>query len=179
LISLLFGFPTDIRGLDYLFGGGGILLSNSHDGAISTLPARTILIRGVCGSGKTILSLSLAAEVAARGGIAWYFAIDYTAAECLYILASLGIRNERDTFVVATTHVEVAAALDRVPPTQNKGLLAILALRTEDFEATWSQIDNHPVNLRWQAAMAPYFAPVEGVRPGERFAMLEEVFYLP
>ena len=57
--------------------------------------------------------------------------------------------------------------------------LLILALRTEDFDATWSRIDNDPVNLRWQAAMAPYFAPVEGIRPGERFAMLEEVFYLP
>ncbi len=57
--------------------------------------------------------------------------------------------------------------------------LLILALRTEDFDATWRQIDNHPVNLRWQATMAPYFAPVGGLRPGERFAMLEEVFYLP
>jgi L-rhamnose mutarotase len=55
----------------------------------------------------------------------------------------------------------------------------ILALRAADFEATWSKIENDPVNLRWQAAMAPYFAPVEGLRPGERFAMLEEVFYLP
>ena len=57
--------------------------------------------------------------------------------------------------------------------------ILILALRTEDFEATWSQIDTHPVNLRWQAEMAPYFAPVDGLRPGERFAMLAEVFYLP
>ena len=57
--------------------------------------------------------------------------------------------------------------------------LLILALRADDFEATWSKIDQHPVNLRWQAAMAPYFAPIEGLRPGERFPMLEEVFYLP
>lgn len=57
--------------------------------------------------------------------------------------------------------------------------LLILALRTENFGATWDKIDNHPVNLRWQAAMAPYFAPIEGLRPGERFPMLEEVFYLP
>lgn len=57
--------------------------------------------------------------------------------------------------------------------------LLILALRTDDFEATWRQIDGDPVNLRWQAAMAPYFEPVEGLRPGERFPMLEEVFYLP
>jgi L-rhamnose mutarotase len=57
--------------------------------------------------------------------------------------------------------------------------LLILALRAKDFEATWQQIENDPVNLRWQAAMEPYFAPVEGIRSGERFAMLEEVFYLP
>ena len=57
--------------------------------------------------------------------------------------------------------------------------LLILALRAVDFEATWSQIENHPVNLRWQQAMAPFFAPQEGLRPGERFPMLEEVFYLP
>jgi len=57
--------------------------------------------------------------------------------------------------------------------------LLILALRAKDFEATWSKIENDPVNLRWQAAMAPYFAPSEGLRAGERFPMLEEVFYLP
>ena len=54
--------------------------------------------------------------------------------------------------------------------------LLILTLRAENFEATWSTIDHHPVNLRWQAAMAPYFAGVEGLRPGERFPMLEERF---
>lgn len=57
--------------------------------------------------------------------------------------------------------------------------LLILTLRAVDFEATWSQIDNHPVNLRWQQAMAPFFAPMEGLRPSERFPMMEEVFYLP
>ena len=57
--------------------------------------------------------------------------------------------------------------------------LLILTLRAVDFETTWRQLENHPVNLRWQTAMAHYFAPVEGLRPGERFAMLEEVFYLP
>ena len=57
--------------------------------------------------------------------------------------------------------------------------LLILALRAVDFEATWKLIENHPVNLRWQEAMAPFFAPHEGLRPGERFPMMEEVFYLP
>ncbi len=57
--------------------------------------------------------------------------------------------------------------------------LLILTLRAVDFEATWSKIENHPVNLRWQQAMAPLFAPSEGLRAGERLPMMEEVFYLP
>jgi L-rhamnose mutarotase len=57
--------------------------------------------------------------------------------------------------------------------------LLILTLRTADFEATWSKIDDHPVNLRWQKTMEPFFAPLGGLRAGERFPMMEEVFYLP
>lgn len=57
--------------------------------------------------------------------------------------------------------------------------LLFLTFRAVDFETTWKQLENHPVNLRWQAAMTPYFAPHEGLRPGERFPMMEEVFYLP
>jgi L-rhamnose mutarotase len=57
--------------------------------------------------------------------------------------------------------------------------LLVLTLRTSDFEATWRQIEKDPINARWQQAMAPFFAPNEGLRPGERFPMMEEVFYLP
>jgi L-rhamnose mutarotase len=57
--------------------------------------------------------------------------------------------------------------------------LLILTMRVDDFDATWSTIESDPVNLRWQAAMSTFFAPVEGLRPGERFPMMEEVFYLP
>jgi L-rhamnose mutarotase len=57
--------------------------------------------------------------------------------------------------------------------------LLFLTFKAVDFEATWSQFDNDPVNLRWQEAMAPLFVPHEGLRPGERFPMMEEVFFLP
>ena len=57
--------------------------------------------------------------------------------------------------------------------------LLFLTFRAVDFEATWSQFDNHPVNLCWQQAMAPLLAPHDGLRPGERFPMMEEVFYMP
>ena len=57
--------------------------------------------------------------------------------------------------------------------------LLFLTFKAVDFEATWIQFDNHPVNLRWQKAMAPLFEPHEGLRPRERFPMMQEVFYLP
>ena len=57
--------------------------------------------------------------------------------------------------------------------------LLILIMRVDDFEATWLKIENDPVNLRWQQAMSAFFAPMEQLRPGERFPMMEEVFYLP
>jgi L-rhamnose mutarotase len=60
-----------------------------------------------------------------------------------------------------------------------RGHLLFLTFRAVDFEATWSQFDNDPVNLRWQEAMAPLFAPNEDLLPGERFPMMKEVFYLP
>jgi L-rhamnose mutarotase len=52
-------------------------------------------------------------------------------------------------------------------------------MRVEDFDTTWSKIDNDPVNLRWQEAMSAFFAPLKGLRPAERFPVMEEVFYLP
>lgn len=57
--------------------------------------------------------------------------------------------------------------------------LLFLTFKAMDFEATWSQLDNHPVNMRWQKEMAPLLVPDDGLRPGERFPMMKEVFFLP
>ena len=51
-------------------------------------------------------------------------------------------------------------------------------LRVDDFEKAWDELDRDPVNRRWQEFMAPLFEPVPDKQPGERFAMLKEVFYL-
>ena len=56
--------------------------------------------------------------------------------------------------------------------------MLVLVMTVEDFDAAWERIEADPVNTRWQAAMAPYFEAVPGHLPGERFAMLREVFYL-
>jgi L-rhamnose mutarotase len=53
-----------------------------------------------------------------------------------------------------------------------------LTFTCEDFEKTWAEIEKSPVNARWQQAMAPYFAPMDERKSGERFPMWQEVFYL-
>ena len=57
--------------------------------------------------------------------------------------------------------------------------LLFLTMHVEDFEQTWARIEADPINTRWQQAMAPYFAPLDPLRPGERFPMMQEIFYLP
>jgi L-rhamnose mutarotase len=54
----------------------------------------------------------------------------------------------------------------------------ILVMRVRDFDAAWDALATDPVNLRWQAEMAKYFEPVPGIQPGERFAMMKELFYM-
>ena len=59
-----------------------------------------------------------------------------------------------------------------------RGTQLFLTFTCEDFERAWSEIEKSPVNARWQEAMAPYFAPMDERKPGERFPLWEEVFYL-
>jgi L-rhamnose mutarotase len=49
----------------------------------------------------------------------------------------------------------------------------------EDFDTVWARIEADPINTRWQKTTAPFFEPMTDLRPGERFPMLREVFYLP
>lgn len=53
-----------------------------------------------------------------------------------------------------------------------------LSLSVDDFERAWDELDRDPVNQRWQQFMSRLFEPVPGLQPGERFAMMTEVFRL-
>ena len=53
-----------------------------------------------------------------------------------------------------------------------------LVLRTENLDSALDELDKDPVNQRWQEFMGRLFDPVPDKQPGERFAMLKEVFYL-
>jgi L-rhamnose mutarotase len=55
----------------------------------------------------------------------------------------------------------------------------LLVVEVEDFEATWARIEADPISTRWEESMALYFAPNDPTKPGERFPMYEEVFFMP
>ena len=59
-----------------------------------------------------------------------------------------------------------------------RGQDLFLTLRVDDFDKAWDELDRDPVNLRWQEFMSGLFEPVPDTQPGERFAMMKEVFYL-
>ncbi|HEY3496897.1 MAG TPA: hypothetical protein VGK73_19495, partial [Polyangiaceae bacterium] len=108
LVSRLFGFRTAITGFDVLFDGG-VSLTDSG-------PGRVILIRGPFGSGKSILSLGLAAEVVRKGGFAAVIPLDDTTSAIESYLASFGLleglkplssRKERFDAVLVGGRLEV------------------------------------------------------------------------
>ena len=53
-----------------------------------------------------------------------------------------------------------------------------LFMHVEDFDAAWRALDQDPTNLQWQQEMSKLFESVPGLKPGEKFAMMKEVFYL-
>jgi L-rhamnose mutarotase len=59
-----------------------------------------------------------------------------------------------------------------------RGQDLFLCMRVDDFDGAWEQLDRDPVNQRWQQSMGRLFEPVPDSAPGERFAMMKEVFYL-
>ena len=59
-----------------------------------------------------------------------------------------------------------------------RGQDLVLCLRVDDFDKAWDELDRDPVNLRWQELMARLFEAETDKMPGERFAMMKEVFYL-
>jgi L-rhamnose mutarotase len=59
-----------------------------------------------------------------------------------------------------------------------RGQDLFLVMRVDDFDKAWQALDQDPTNLRWQQEMAELFEPVPDLQPGERFAMMKEVFYL-
>ncbi len=59
-----------------------------------------------------------------------------------------------------------------------RGLDLFLVMTVEDFDRAWKILEEDPANLRWQKEMGRLFDPITRLAPGERFAMMKEVFYM-
>lgn len=73
---------------------------------------------------------------------------------------------------------ELAAAGVREYSIFRRGQELVLYMLVPDFEAFLEHMGKSEVDRRWQATMAPLFEPVSSLGPGERFAMMQEVFYM-
>jgi len=123
MISSVFGLPTSIDGFDALFNGGMLLLDSlptqSPEGISSyepqpqapVIPGRTVLAIGPFGSGKSLLSLQIAVEVARKGGAAWVIAFEQTVEECKYALEAIGFPMDGQSFDVVHDIPDAAVSL--------------------------------------------------------------------
>ena len=59
-----------------------------------------------------------------------------------------------------------------------RGQDLVLCMKVADFDKAWDELERDPVNIRWQELMSQLLEPVPDQQPGERFAMMKEVFYL-
>lgn len=60
-----------------------------------------------------------------------------------------------------------------------RGQELFLYFLVPDFDVFRERLDDADVNRRWQQTMGPLFEPVSSLQPGERYAMMQEVFYMP
>src|SRR5438270_13572680 len=56
-----------------------------------------------------------------------------------------------------------------------RGQDLVLCLKVADFDKAWDELDQDPVNIKWQEFMGWLFEPVPDKGSQERFAMLQEV----
>ena len=74
---------------------------------------------------------------------------------------------------------ELSAAGVREYSIFRRGQELFLYLLVPSFDDLVSRMAASEVDQRWQATMAPLFEPVPSLQPGERYAMMREVFYMP
>ena len=58
------------------------------------------------------------------------------------------------------------------------GLLMGYVEIATDFDHARAEMAKHEVNARWQKEMSPFFEALDGQRPDQAMATLEEVFHL-
>jgi L-rhamnose mutarotase len=60
-----------------------------------------------------------------------------------------------------------------------RGQQLFLYMRVPDFDELTKRLAASEVNFRWQQKMAPLFESVPDLQPGEDYATMQEVFFMP
>jgi len=110
------------------------------DGTNDFIGGRTVLILGRFGTGKSLLSLQLAVEVARKGGLAWVVPLEQSAEECLYTLESIRALPNDGSVVIATDIVKATEVLQE--KSNNRGALIFLKSAKDSYDeflATFSE----------------------------------------
>lgn len=153
LLSHLFGLSTSMQGFDDLFGGGGIMLTDGlrkpNQGGVD---GRKVLVVGRYGSGKSLLSLQMAVEVAKKGGAAWVMSLEQPAKECLYALAAVGQYPDRQSVRIETNPVDAARALAEEA---ERGLLIFVDNTKDTYELFLESLRQNAALLAEHAAKYP------------------------
>jgi KaiC/GvpD/RAD55 family RecA-like ATPase len=141
LLSNLFGMTTDIIGFDELFGGGGIILADHQvHHQQQTITGRSILTLGRYGTGKSILSMQFALNVALKGGIAYILSVEQEPEEYLYGITSVCTLPDARAVKVATN---LRSAMDIVANRDDKsGAIVIVNPIKESFLDFASSVKN-------------------------------------
>ncbi len=175
LLSHLFGVPSSIRGFDDLFGGGGLMLLDTEpDLAAETvrptgaepIGSRTVLTIGPFGSGKSLLSLQMAVEVARKGGVAWFMALEQSEDECLYALEAIGVSTQDDSFEIVRGLGSVFVALTKPAPA--KGSLIFLRPGEDSWIEFLKTITGQLSWMRQYSLRLLVVDPVNALLQGER-----------
>jgi KaiC/GvpD/RAD55 family RecA-like ATPase len=153
LLSNLYGMKTGIAGFDELFGGGGLILADDIlKDQPSPMGGRAILTVGRYGTGKSLLALQFAVEVARKGGLAYIMTVEQSPEECRYALGSVCALPPDDLVEIASTSQRIRRVLER--PNPDRGALILtnpLRASFEDFLATFKtdlrDMNKYPIRL--------------------------------
>jgi KaiC/GvpD/RAD55 family RecA-like ATPase len=140
LLGHLFGFPTGIPGFDDLFGGGGLLLSERGYASGDRMDGRAVLVKGRFGSGKSILALQLCAEVAQKGGVARFVALEQSPAECRHMMESVGILPDVARAAVITNPQQLGTLVGQAAQV-GAGILGIVDGRKDSASAFFDALE--------------------------------------